>query len=310
MNEVIIVSDPLYIIRNKLLYFRHGLTHFMLQSDKNRQCNKNLLNAPRSETQYGSKPCFEAVLFDLFDTLVLIDDYNVSFAQSLLMMHTYLSHKGLDCSFGDFKSAYLIVEKEISAETACTLEEPHFSVYVERVLASLGVKLKVQTHLAMQAAKEFSKEFAQHISLDPHALEVLGFLHRRCKTAVISNLTFSEFAWELLERFELNKYLDLIVVSGDINLRKPHPQIFSMTLQHLGVQPAKALFVGDTLETDIAGARNAGLTSVQIMRRTPINSIIKPHASVTKLNQLISIFDFPTELASATLGEVDLACQT
>jgi len=226
------------------------------------------------------------------------------------MMHTYLSNNGLDCSFDDFKSAYLIVEKEISAETACMLEEPHFSVYVERVLSSLGAKLKAQTHLAMQAVNEFSKEFAQHISLDPQALEVLEFLHQRCKTAVISNLTFSEFAWELLERFELNKHLDLIIVSGDINLRKPHPQIFSMTLQHLGVQPAKALFVGDTLETDIAGARNAGLTSLQIMRRTPVNSIIKPHVRVNELNQLISIFDFPAELASATLGEVDLACLT
>jgi hypothetical protein len=66
------------------------------------------------------------------------------------MMHTYLSRNGLDCSFDDFKSAYLAVEKEISAETACTLEEPHFSVYVERVLARLGAKLKAQTHLAMQ----------------------------------------------------------------------------------------------------------------------------------------------------------------
>jgi HAD superfamily hydrolase (TIGR01549 family) len=281
----------------------------MLQSGKNRQCDKNLSRIPTSELQYDFKPCFEAVLFDLFDTLVLIDDYTTSFDKSLLMMHTYLSHNGLDCSFDDFKSAYLIVEKEISAETACTLEEPHFSVYVERVLASLGAKLKAQTHLATQAVDEFSKEFARHISLDPQALEVLRFLHQRCKTAVVSNLTFSEFAWELLERFELDKHLDLIVVSGDINLRKPHPQIFNRALQHLGVQPAKALFIGDTLETDIAGARNAGLTSVQIMRRRPINSIIKPHVRVTELNQLISIFDFPADLGSTTLGEVDLACQ-
>ena len=122
-------------------------------------------------------------------------------------------------------------------------------------------------------------------------------------------MTFSEFAWELLERFELKKYLDLIIVSGDINLRKPHPQIFGMALQYLGVQSAKAVFVGDTLETDIVGARIAGLTSVQIMRKRPINSIIKPHVRVTELNQLISIFDYPAELTPATLGEVNLACQ-
>jgi len=280
----------------------------MLTLGKNRQFSRSLSETPKCMPQHGFESRFEAVLFD-FDTLVLIDDYDISFTQSLSMMHRFLCHSGLDCSFDDFKSVYKIVEKEIIAETACSLEEPHFSVYVERVLTNLGTKLKSQTHVAMQAVDEFTREFARHILLDPQALEVLRFLHQRCKTAVISNLTFSEFAWKLLERFELNRHLDLIIVSGDINLRKPHPRIFSMALQHLGAQSSKALFVGDTLETDIAGARNAGLTSVQIMRRQPANSFIKPDIRVTELNQLIRIFDFRAEPTCVDFDEVDLSCQ-
>jgi HAD superfamily hydrolase (TIGR01549 family) len=250
-------------------------------------------NNPTSACLSASKLSIDAVLFDLFDTLVLIGDGDVAYLQSLLKMHDYLSRNGLDCSFDEFNRAYLKVVDKIEAETATTLKEPHFTDYVERTLADLNVKLKGQAHLTIQAVERFSEEFAKHVSLDPQAVEVLEFLKGKCKIAVISNLTFSECGWEILEHFDLKKYIDLIVVSGDINLRKPHPEIFNMALRYLGVKPSRALFIGDTLETDIMGSRNAGLTSVHINRRKSINSIIKPHFTITNLEQLIHICDAP-----------------
>ena len=273
------------------------------------KCNKNFADNQLGVFHSVSKLSIDAVLFDLFDTLVLIDDEDISYIQSLLKMHHYLLCNGLRCSFEDFKYAYLKVVDKIEVETSSTLKEPHFTEYVERTLADLGVKLKGQTHLIIQAADKFSKEFARHVSLDSKAQEVLEFFHGKCKIAVISNLTFSECAWEILELYGLKKYLDLIVVSGDINLRKPHPQIFDMSLRYLGVKPSKALFIGDTLETDIMGSRNAGLTSVHIMRKKSVNSIIKPHYAITDLKQLINLCDFQIDATSeATSTEpVDLA---
>lgn len=280
----------------------------MLQTSPVSECNtkrhKHLSKSPVS-----SKLTFDAVLFDLFDTLVLIDDGDISHLQSLLKMHSFLSSNGLDCSFDDFKWAYLKIVNNIAAETSLTLQEPHFSVYVDRTLADLGAKLKAQNHLVLQAVDEFSSEFMHHISVDPDALEVLKYLHKRCKTAVISNLTFSESAWKILEYFELTKYLDLIVVSGDVNMRKPHPQIFNMSLRYLGIKPSQALFVGDTLETDVLGAKNVGLTSVQIVRKPSICSIIKPHFKVTALKQLLTVFDFPELVHESMSFGQDVACE-
>jgi len=237
----------------------------------------------------------DAVLFDLFDTLVLIDDQDISYLQSLLKMHDFLSQNGLDCSFDEFKNAYLKVVDKIETETSNTLKEPHFIEYVEQTLSEFEIKLKGQTHIALQAVEKFSFEFERHISLDLEAREVLEGLHGKCKLAVVSNLSFSECAWQILEHLDLKKYFDLIVVSGDINLRKPHPEIFNMALRYLGVKPSKALFIGDTLETDIIGSRNAGLISVHIKRRKNINSVIKPHFTITELKQLIPLCDFHVE---------------
>lgn len=55
---------------------------------------KNLGN-----TFQGLEPTFEAILFDLFDTLVRLDDEHKSYTESLRKTHEYLSANGLDCSF-------------------------------------------------------------------------------------------------------------------------------------------------------------------------------------------------------------------
>jgi putative hydrolase of the HAD superfamily len=241
---------------------------------------------------FRSELSVDAVLFDLFDTLVLIDGDD-PYIQSLQKMHTYLCGNGLNCSFNKFKDTYLQVLKKITIETSSTLEEPHFTRYVEQILTDLGVKLKSPTYLTMQAAEEFSNEFARHIILDPHAHEVLEYISGKFRVGLISNLAFSECAWSILENFDLKKYLDPIVISGDINLRKPHPQIFNLSLRYLGVHPSRAMFVGDTLETDVVGSKNARLFSVQILRKQPINSIIKPDYSITDLKQLMPLLDYP-----------------
>ena len=48
-------------------------------------------------------------------------------------------------------------------------------------------------------------------------------------------------------------------------MSKPEPGIFSLALDRLGVDPLDAVFVGDRLETDVQGAANVGMTTVQAL---------------------------------------------
>ncbi len=70
----------------------------------------------------------------------------------------------------------------------------------------------------------------------------------------------------VVEVLGLHKYLDSVVISGDVGYTKPHPEIFRMALREAGVKPVDALHVGDFYEADIIGARNAGIRGLLIDR--------------------------------------------
>jgi FMN phosphatase YigB (HAD superfamily) len=68
-----------------------------------------------------------------------------------------------------------------------------------------------------------------------------------------------------MERAGLADLLDVIVISSEVGTRKPDPAIFRLALDELGVEPADAVFVGDRLETDVQGAANVGMATVQAL---------------------------------------------
>jgi putative hydrolase of the HAD superfamily len=68
-----------------------------------------------------------------------------------------------------------------------------------------------------------------------------------------------------VEDFGLAGQLDVIVFSGDVGFRKPQPEIFLHALQQLDVEPEDAVFVGDRLATDVQGAAQVGMTTVQAL---------------------------------------------
>jgi len=68
-----------------------------------------------------------------------------------------------------------------------------------------------------------------------------------------------------IERAGLTGLLDTIVISSEVGMRKPDLGIFRLALEQLGVEPHEAMFVGDRLETDVQGAANLGMTTVQAL---------------------------------------------
>lgn len=59
----------------------------------------------------------------------------------------------------------------------------------------------------------------------------------------------------LLDRF------DTVVYADDLHRRKPHALPFERALDALGITPQQALFVGNSLAYDVAGAQNVGLAA-------------------------------------------------
>jgi HAD superfamily hydrolase (TIGR01509 family) len=74
-----------------------------------------------------------------------------------------------------------------------------------------------------------------------------------------------ELAHAELARLGLAERLDVAVMCTEVGVRKPDPAIFLRALDALGVAPERALFVGDSLAVDIAGARAVGMHTCQAM---------------------------------------------
>ena len=69
-----------------------------------------------------------------------------------------------------------------------------------------------------------------------------------------------------LELLGIDRLVDFILVSEEFGVAKPDPEIFHEALRLAGVRPEEAIFVGDSVEFDMAGARAAGIPTVWVNR--------------------------------------------
>jgi HAD superfamily hydrolase (TIGR01549 family) len=209
----------------------------------------------------------KAVLFDMFDTLMLIQRNQEFYGAALKRMHKYLASEGVNVSFEVFEHAYIQARDTLYAKAEANLEEPHFNVRISDALKSLGYNHEVSSPIVAKATVEFCEEFAKFVHIDEHAKTVLSNLHGKYRLAIISNFAIPECVLKLLKSQGLDNYFDLVVVSGAVNKRKPSREIFENTLKTLGVSAAQTVFVGDTADADIGGAKTVGMKAVYIKRR-------------------------------------------
>jgi putative hydrolase of the HAD superfamily len=96
----------------------------------------------------------------------------------------------------------------------------------------------------------------------PHARETLmGLKSRGIKLGLVTNGK-SKIQNRKVDVLELREFLDLILISEDVGIKKPDPRIFETALEHLKLKAAQVWMVGDHPVNDVLGARGAGLTGV------------------------------------------------
>jgi putative hydrolase of the HAD superfamily len=209
----------------------------------------------------------KAVLFDMFDTLMMIEKDHAFYSPAVKSMHAFIVKNGIPVSFGTFREAYIKARDALYEEADANMEEPHFNMRVKNALESLGYNFDPDSELVTGATNAFCLAFMNYVRIDDHAAEVLQKLHRKYKLGIVSNFAIPECVLKLLDAHGLNQLFDVIVISGAVNKRKPSPEIFKQALHKLQVGAADTVFVGDTVDADIKGARSVGMKTVYIERR-------------------------------------------
>jgi putative hydrolase of the HAD superfamily len=167
------------------------------------------------------------------------------------------------------------------------MEEPHFNLRVANALKSLGYNFDVSSEIVAGASLAFCTEFMNYVRIDKNAKKAIAKLHGKYKLGIVSNFAIPECVLRLLQRHGLDTFFDAVVVSGAVNKRKPSPEIFQKALETLGTSASEAVFVGDTLDADIQGAKNAGMKTIYIERRPQTEAEpFCPDQTIKNLNEL------------------------
>jgi len=229
----------------------------------------------------------------LFDTLLLLQGGDAFYEPSLEQLHRFLVENGISVSFGNFRRVYFEVRDELYAEVEESLEEPHFNVRVSRTLQRLGYGFDTSSPIVARSTGVFADEFMRYVRLDDDALPVLQKLRGKYELGLVSNFAIPECAWELLDKYGLRGFFDVVLVSAEINKRKPSPEIFERALRILDVSASKAVFVGDVPGSDVKGAKNAGMKAVLVDRGRPMERTVdvEPDRVITSLKELLTILE-------------------
>jgi epoxide hydrolase-like predicted phosphatase len=130
------------------------------------------------------------------------------------------------------------------------IELPHFE-------AELAARLRTRDGHRIPAKGLLKRMFDGFQHAPDMRKVVRGARKADIKTALLSN------SWGTSDypRDGWDDLFDAVVISGEVGMRKPEPEIFHYTLDLLGVEPAEAVFVDD-LPFNIQGAVDVGIVGV------------------------------------------------
>jgi putative hydrolase of the HAD superfamily len=138
------------------------------------------------------------------------------------------------------------------------LAEPRAALGVRGVLAELGLLDKESGAAALEAVRGYYEPLCLFDGVE----ETLEDLSGVYDLGVITNWDSEDEQRRKVEHLGLHSIFQYFVVSGSAGYEKPDPRIFHHALSLAGVEPGEAVFVGDRLEVDVAGAKGAGMRAV------------------------------------------------
>jgi putative hydrolase of the HAD superfamily len=199
----------------------------------------------------------KAVLFDLDDTLF---DHRGCARDALAAVHQ--SHPRLrEVPFDALEHAHAGLLEELHVEVMLG-RMPLETARVERfrrLLEAAGTP--PDPSLAAAAAAIYRDTYRAARRGMSGAAGLLAAIAARARIAVVSNNLLEE-QQDKLRTCGLDRFVDVLVVSEEAGVSKPHPVIFRLTLDRLNVSPDEAVMIGDSWEADVAGARAAGIRAI------------------------------------------------
>ena len=177
-----------------------------------------------------------------------------------VIWHAY-EHLQVPVSEADFRDAYVHAERTLGKNP---IIQPDFTFY-----KTLETKIRLQleylqtsyiTPLTSYILPLTSHLYEATVAETSKSREVLLSLKKQYPMVLVSNF-YGNIA-TVLKEFKLDGIFDTIIESAVVGVRKPDPQIFTLGVEALGMQPDEVVVVGDSMDKDIIPASKAGCHTV------------------------------------------------
>ena len=212
---------------------------------------------------------YEAILFDMGYTLIYFEPPTAIIVQEALRV------SGAERSLDEIETAIDVVWGVYYRDTALVTfpATPEYDHQVQLdlakgMLAHLGLGVGGEAIRVHMDALESWFSRPGVIRAYPETVAVLESLKTRgYRLGVVSN-----WSWNLRDRVAqvgLEVHFEVVWASAYAGCNKPHPDIFHQALARMAlpeIPPDRVLYVGDSYDHDVVGARKAGLDVVLLDR--------------------------------------------
>ncbi len=199
----------------------------------------------------------KAIFFDLYGTLIDIgtDD---PWVYSLLSQ--YLSYHSVNTSPEELKEAYFNgIERHFEQS-----EEDHPEVDVCKIFHEIMHKYgntKYDEAIVRDTALLFRSLTMRHFGLFPSVTDTLTRLDEGYQMAIISDAQWI-FAGPEIEMLGLDRFFEHRILSSRFGFKKPDVRLFDLAMEKLGVKPEESVYIGDSPQRDLIGAKRAGMKCI------------------------------------------------
>jgi HAD superfamily hydrolase (TIGR01549 family) len=222
----------------------------------------------------------KAITFDLDGTLAhgALDSEN--YKNALIDYLHRIGYSGGSATLNKSHQAMLERQRKSQARNI----ELRFDLLYSNLLFDLGLDI---TQERLEYIEDLYNRFFR-IDIIPGLKEMLIDLSGRYKLAIVSN-AITNVSRIALQKLDLARYFDCIVLSRDLGVRTPDPEIFFYALRSMWVKGSEAVHVGDSLDNDVQGGKNAGMKTVWIKGDEEVMKI-HPDFIISKVTELSSLF--------------------
>ncbi len=210
---------------------------------------------------------YKAIFLDWDDT---IGDWSTAEHKALQEIYRTYQLDRLYPTFEDYLNAYKpynLVLWGMYGRGEVTKDWLHLQRFLKPLVTVSGEGLAVSGKSLEELAHEMGAEFLRltnkYFCLLPDAEKVVKYLAAKYPLTIISN-GFKEVQYYKFEHSGLAPYFTHTLISEEVGINKPQPGIFEIALERNGIMADKAVMIGDSYSSDIAGAKAAGIDQLWI----------------------------------------------